>query len=508
MSTSGIGSTSGTSSTGLITPVTIEESGGLSSGSTLTNTGSGGTPQIVGLASGINTTELIQAELAEQEEPLENIQAEISGLTTEDNTLSTIQTSLQTVSLDAELMGEPSLFFPTQSIASSNSDLVTAATTNGVGAPIGSNTITVTALASAATTTLDYTTPQAADTLSFQVGSGTTQTVNIKAGETAEQLAATINGNTSLGIYATYQTTDSGQQQLVLSAAATGTGNVIVGGGSGGAWDTAGGITTATNAGGAAEQYDGTDATYYLNGTEGTSATDTVTNAIPGVTLTLLGITGSDSTDNPVTLTTGAPGPNTQAIVQQVQQFVNDYNTAMSALQTDVNTAPASENSPSSYNPYSGSLFGDDQLEELMADMRTSIYQTYGSGSTGPNLLSQIGISTDGGQYTGTVSASSETGQLSLNTTTLTQEIESNPNGVQALLQSWSSSFQSVVNAQSSPGGAIAERISGNQDLITQFNSNLTSQEALFNQEEANMEEQWAQVESTLEDLDDQKTSL
>ena len=49
------------SSTGVLTGTSITTSGGLTSGSTLTNSGAGGELQITGLASGINTNEIIQA---------------------------------------------------------------------------------------------------------------------------------------------------------------------------------------------------------------------------------------------------------------------------------------------------------------------------------------------------------------------------------------------------------------------------------------------------------------
>jgi flagellar capping protein FliD len=124
-------STSGVSSniSGLLSEQLIDESGGLTSGSTLTNGGAGGTLQLTGLASGINTTELIQAELAEQEAPLTNMEDEVTALGTENSALSTIQSQLQTVTGDALLLGEPSTFFPVQNITSSDSSLVSAATT-------------------------------------------------------------------------------------------------------------------------------------------------------------------------------------------------------------------------------------------------------------------------------------------------------------------------------------------------------------------------------------------
>src|ERR1700761_2209123 len=141
MSTSGVSSTGST--TGLVTPQSISSSGGLTSTSTLTNSGAGGQLQITGLASGINTNQLIQAELAVKELPLTNMQDTITSLQNENKTLGAVQTVLQATALDALDLGEPSLFFQSQSVTSSSANLVTATPTGNLGAVIGSTTVEV-----------------------------------------------------------------------------------------------------------------------------------------------------------------------------------------------------------------------------------------------------------------------------------------------------------------------------------------------------------------------------
>jgi flagellar hook-associated protein 2 len=503
MSTSGVSS----STSGLISSQLIDESGGLTSGSTLTNGGAGGTLQLTGLASGINTTELIQAELAQQEQPLDNMEEEISGLNTENSTLSSVEDSLQTVSGDALILGEPSTFFPVQNISSTDSSLVTAATSDGVGAVIGSTSITVTALASASQTAFAYTAGSgtAENTLSITTGTnGTpvTESLQVADNASADQIAEAVNGAGNLGVWATVNSSG----QLVFSSQATGTGNEV----SATLTDGGGSSASLTQAGAA---IDGTDAAVNVLNADGTtttinSPTDTATNVIPGVTLTLLGITGTSTTANPVTITSGAPGPDTSAIITQVQQFVTDYNNALNTIEQNTDVAPASESTPSDYSPYTGSLFGDDQLENLTSDLRTSLYQDYsGTGiSTAMSSLQDIGITS--GAPTATASSDTVDGDLTVDTSALTTALEQNPSGVQALMTAWSQNFQSIVNAAASPGGALEARISGNSTIVTNMTSQVTSEEAMYNQEEKNMEAQWATVESTLEDLDNQKSDL
>ncbi len=490
MSTSGVSSTG---SSGLLTSQSITTSGGLTSTSTLTNDGADGQLQITGLASGINTDELVQDLLAEQELPLVNMQDTISSLENVNSALSSIQTSLQTVSLDAFDLGAPSLFFQSQSVSSSNSSLVTATPTQNIGAPIGSTTLDVTQLASASQTALTAnlgsgnTTTQAADTLSITVGSGSAQTLDIAAGSSLSQIASNINGSSTLGVYASVL-----NGQLVLSSRDTGTGNTIT------ASDSNGYLSTASS-------QDGQDAEMYVNGssTPTYSASDTVTDAIPGVTLTLLGVTPANA---PVTLTTGSPEPDTDSIVQSVQQFVNDYNTALNTIQSAVNTAPASESDSSEASPYTDNLFGDPELENFMGSMRQAMYTSGAGLPSGMASLADLGIST--GESTGSANDSSTEGYLTVDTATLTNAIETNPSGVEAVLQSWSSSFQPVVNSEAEPFGALSSRMTGNTTLISNLQDQLSTQTEMYDNEEQNMEEQWAQVEATLASLNNQKTSL
>jgi flagellar hook-associated protein 2 len=120
--------------------------------------------------------------------------------------------------------------------------------------------------------------------------------------------------------------------------------------------------------------------------------------------------------------------------------------------------------------------------------------------------LADIGIST--GVSTGSAQGSSVEGLLTVDTTTLTNAIESNPSGVEAVLQSWSTNFQGTVNPVSQPFGALSTRMQGNDTLIQNLQGQLSTAQEMFNNEEKNMEQQWAQVEATLSTLNNQKSSL
>ena len=366
-----------------------------------------------------------------------------------------------------------------------------------LSAVIGSTTLSVARLASASQATFSYSAPSAAgDTLTIGNDQGT-QTVNVTAGETNAQIASDINGTNGGIAYATVLSSG----QLVISSRTTGDGSTT-GTGDGNPIT----LTSSTSGSIAASSSEaGQDAEVYVNGstTASFSETDTLTDAVPGVTLNLLGVTPSDS---PVTITTSPPAPDTASIIQAVQQFVTDYNTMVTGTEGAINTAPASESDSSQASAYTGSLFGDPEMENMLSSLRDAMDTSDPTLASGYQSMQDLGIST--GSSTGSASTSSTDGLLTVDTATLTAAIQANPSAVQAALQSWSTQFQQVANNSAGAFGSIQSRITGNSTEVTDLQSQLTTQTAMYNEEESNLEEEWASVESSLEDLDNQKTSL
>ena len=95
-------------STQSISSSTATSSNQYASGSSLSSLG--GTLQITGLASGLDTNAVVQALMAAQQQQLTNLQNQQSGITALNKQLTSIQTALQTVSDDAQALGSPTLF--------------------------------------------------------------------------------------------------------------------------------------------------------------------------------------------------------------------------------------------------------------------------------------------------------------------------------------------------------------------------------------------------------------
>src|SRR5437879_6079689 len=108
-------------------------------------TGTGSLLQITGLASNLDTTSIINALMALDRKPVTAMTSSQQGLQALNHQLTSIQTSLQTLSLNAGALGSVSLFANSQTVTSSDPSRVSASTTTGAG--VGGYQIDVSKLA-------------------------------------------------------------------------------------------------------------------------------------------------------------------------------------------------------------------------------------------------------------------------------------------------------------------------------------------------------------------------
>ena len=450
-----------------------------STGFALTSLGSGSALQVTGLASGLDTDSIVTELMAIKQVPLTNLQNQEKGLTASDSQLTTLQTALETVSADAQALLDPSLFDTTQPVTSSNTNLVSAS--NSTGAGIGGYQVSVSQLANSAQRTFSYTAPSSDDSITIDG-----QAVTISAGESISSLVSSINGNSNLDVYAA--STDSGT--LVLSNRQTGdTGSNFIQ-----VADSGGSLTEQT-----ARAKEGQNAEFSVDGQSGSSSSNTVTNAIAGVTLSLNGVT---TTAGPVTVNVGAPAPDASTIETALKQFVTDYNSAITAIQTQLSTPPSSS------DPTVGTLYGDQDLTDMLTQMRQLMYATVGGTSGGLNNLLDLGISTGATTGSGTVASSALAGDLSFNASTFESALQSNPKGVQQLLIGFSSSFSSLVEAESGPGGTINERISANGSTINTLDQQISDMQASLTDQQNQLTQEFAAMESALSENQSESSYL
>lgn len=164
------------------------------------------------------------------------------------------------------------------------------------------------------------------------------------------------------------------------------------------------------------------------NGQDIVTSSNTLSNVVPGVTLTL-----NRASTTPVTVTISQ---DTTTTINAVQSFVN----AVNHLFDDIDKFTATNPDPSQ----AGVLTADPSIEGIEDTLRTLISSPVLGGTPGYATLSSIGIST------GAIgSAPGSTNRLQLDTSKLTTALQNNPNAVVALF----AGLQGTVSAVTQTSG-------------------------------------------------------
>ncbi len=426
---------------------------------------------ISGLASGLETTKIIAALMGAEREPVTHLTDEEAKLAAEQTQLSSVQSSLQQLAFSAAEFSLPSLFESAQTVTSSEPQRVSASSSTGAG--VGGYEVSVTRLANSSQRSFTFTSPASEQTLAIEG-----QEFKLKAGESAKEFASSINTNTKAPVYAAVLENGT----LVLSSRATGN--------TGAEFIKVSGAALTEQAGTARE---GKDAEFEVDGVAGTSSSNTVTNAIPGVTLTLGGLTPN----GPVTIDVAPPGPNASAVEAQVQSFVKLYNSTVEAIQTQLQTKPPSKyTSTSEYG--TGILFGDVELTGLLDNMRVTMYEPIAGLPTEMSSPFDIGISTGSATGSGGSSGASLEGLLTLEPAKLAEAVKANPTGVEKMLQQWSQSLQTQINSVGAPGGTLEARVNGDGTEVTGLASQISSMNEMLAQREKSLQRTYAELESVI----------
>lgn len=252
---------------------------------------------------------------------------------------------------------------------------------SGTSGANGNISITANTLAAATNTAMNYTAatsssgtltgiPGAGDTLSgtitLQVGTGTPQTINVDAADndnTLTSLMNAINGNSSLGVTASIVTNGDGTQSLSLT---TGTG--------GPALTVTPSLTDTSSPLAYTQTVAGANAALAVDGVNLSSASNTVTDLIPGVTFQLLAPSATES-DGSLEQVQVIIGNDNSGVESAINQMVTDYNSLISAMNTQ-------EGKDSSGNPEP--LFGSPTLSLLEQQLLTSVNQQNPNGYLTP----------------------------------------------------------------------------------------------------------------------------
>ncbi|MBV8854399.1 MAG: flagellar filament capping protein FliD [Sinobacteraceae bacterium] len=446
----------------------------------------------------INVSSLVSQLVAATRAPQDAlISSQTQTVTTQISAVGTLKGALSTFQSALAAIDTPSSF-NALSATSSNSSVFSASTSTG--AVPGSYSVAVSQLAQAQQlVSTAFTGPAATlanGSLQLSLGGARFSVQVDSTDNTLTGLAAAINaapGNP--GITATVINGTDGAH-LLLSSSLTGAANSIqvaeTDGGTALAALTYGSGNTANYTQDAAAQ----DAQFSISGIPYTSASNTVSDALNGVTLTLLGTTGTGgsgsgggssggsgtgSSSAPATLTISADGATIQ---NNVSAFVKAYNTLVGSI--------SSLNSYDSTSGTAGPMLGDAMLSGIQNGIRSALYSVVNTGSSTYNSLASVGITTN------------SDGTLKLNSSTFAAALSASPGAVSALFSGTggvAATLNTQITDELGAGGAIASR---SQTLIKQENG-LTQQTDQLNAQmsalTASLTRQYSQLNALLSSL-------
>lgn len=402
---------------------------------------------------------------------------QLSTLQTQDTTLTSIGTDVNTLSNALQSLTDFEGVLAEKE-GSSSDESVLQLTSAASTAVAGSHTIVVNTLAQ----TSSYYSGAIASTdalsgsLTFTVGSGSAQTVNVDSADndtTISSLADAINSG-SYGVTASVITDGSSQLLSIVSNTSGAAGNLTI---SGSLND-----TTTSSAINFTQAQAGQDASFTVDGIAATSSSNTVSNVIPGVTFQLL--SAAPGTDVQVEITN-----NNSDVESAVSGFVSAYNTVIGDLNTQ-------EGDDASGNPEP--LFGSPTISTLQEQLQQALVFTQSSGAV--TSLTQLGVSVN------------NDGTLSLDTDTLDSELNSNYQDVVNFFQpsgsftSFGGNFTTVLNnlGNSAPDAVLSLALQENSTEESTLNTNISNENSLISTQESALTTQLNEANYTLEEIPSQ----
>jgi flagellar hook-associated protein 2 len=400
---------------------------------------------------------------------------QLTSLQARDTALSSLGTQLSTLSTDLQALTDFQGTMATKSGSSSDTNVLQLTSADG-SAVAGTHTVEVQNLARTSSAASDAVgvSDVLTGSITFKVGNGAWQTVNIGDNSTAATisgLSAAINA-VGLNVQTRVLTNADGTQRLIMVSGISGSaGQITISGSS-----TLADSTTSdanTNLGLSTVQ-DGIDATLTVDGVQVTSASNTVTNAIPGVTFQLLS-TGATASSTGTTTPESVQviiANDTTTIASAINTFVTDYNAIIKSINSQEGKDSSGNAEP---------LYGSSVLAHLQQGLQSALSATFGNGAI--NSLISLGI---------TASASAD-GTISLDTSTLTSALENNFSQVVSFFQdsgTFGSTFQNTLDSlgtSSSKGGAIALALKEDSSQEGALNDNISRQEALIATQRENL---------------------
>lgn len=452
-----------------------------------------------GLASGLDTQALIDASsAATRQTRVKPDQDRVDKLQETNTALEELTTKLDTLQANLRAFTTIAGGGVSKTGTSSKESVVSATATNG--AANGSYSVTVNNLARnhtysfdqtyAATTspiqsTLTGAEPAADRTVTFTVGTGAEQeTVNVVVTDGSYSIqdfvTAFNNGSTKArASLVNTGTTGSPAYKVVISSLYEGTEKGTI------ARTTLGASLTNLTAD---SEDAATDASVTITGIGTvTRSTNTITDVIPGVTLSL----------NSLGTSTVKIAEDVSSTIARVQDFVDSYNDIITFL-AENNQVTREESTTEVTNTF-GPLANTRVDDNLLLNLRSTLAEATATSGSAVRVFADLGITTK------------RDGTLEFNATDFQEAMAAEPTSVSALLSDFADTAAltgGTIDQYNRFNGLLDVSIESNNTVITDLNRRIAEAEKQIAQREEALRQRYARLESLMGKLQSQQSSL
>jgi flagellar hook-associated protein 2 len=328
---------------------------------------------IGGIASGLDTSGIIEQLMQLERIPVTRMQSTQQQLRARDDAWGQVNTKLSTLRAAIDRIDRPDRFSNLVKVTSSNEDAVAVTARSGAGT--GSSSFSVTQLAQAHQLRGEVVAdPDAVlGGTSFAVtGGGTTVEVDLTGGKSLHDVARELNA-AKAGFTASVVQTGSGEHRLVLSSASTGLDAALT-------------VATDSAAGGLqlSDLQVARDAVLTMGSGAGaievTRSSNTIDDLVPGASITLKRVTAAG--DAPVTVTSTQ---DVDGAVAAVEEYTKALSGAIELLAKLTKSDPAA----------AGILAGDSTARRMLDQLRSAVTAPTGLPTDGLHAAFQVGLSVD-----------------------------------------------------------------------------------------------------------------
>ncbi|MEQ1871210.1 MAG: flagellar filament capping protein FliD [Vicinamibacterales bacterium] len=427
---------------------------------------------------------VLNAIMDQESQPLTALQSRQSELKKIDTNYTTLVSKLGTLRSNAAALSSPTTF-ARYSASSSDTAAVTAA--GSTGAVPGRYEIVVNELARGQVT-VSASTASDLDTTAIATGGTLTigsQVVTLSGATTLQGLAALINADSDGPATASIVQTSPGTYRLALSSKETGAANAFtiqnqLTGATLAFTDTdndnISGDSAADNA------VSASDASALINNIPVTSTTNTLSSAVPGVSVTLL-------EKNPAKTVVVSVTRDDGDLADRVDAFVAAYNDIVKF---------AGEQARAAATGTAGTLGRETLLRTLKTQLRDTLAGAHGGGTL--THLAEVGLGFN------------QTGQLTFDRAALSTAVAANPSAVQSLFTNPSTgAFKAVndlVDAYVTSGGFVRSARTRVSDQLTRLSTRIDDMTARLAVRRRTLQAQFIAADRAMTTLKGQQSAL